>query len=207
MKIPVRSSVAIASLLSVLAGCAPAASEPKAPPTGESNVAASPARETPPAVDALLALMRERLLVMHDVARWKWNARRPIADPEREQALLADLERRGAEHGLAPDDVRRFMRAQIEAGKLVQQADWRRWEAEHSEAFADAPDLQTELRPKIDRLSEQLLAAHAEFLPRLDKPGARQRFQRRAAELLTGDGIDERVREQALEWTAAATKF
>lgn len=198
MTIKSLPGIAIAWLLLFGVGCAPPASGTNPSKTAEPHAAATPDRDAPPAADRLLALMRERLLVMHDVARWKWNAKRPIADPEREQALLADLERRGAEYGLAPDDARRFMRAQIEAGKLVQQADWRRWEADESEAFANALDLQTELRPKIDRLSEQLLAAYAELRPQLAEFGERERFARRAEQILAGEGIDERVRAKAL---------
>jgi chorismate mutase len=184
-------------LLSAIVGCAPNAGEPKPSPAATENDAAA---------DALLQLMRERLLLMHDVARWKWNTKKPISDPEREQALLAELQRRGAEHGLTPDEVRTFMRAQIEAGKLIQQADWRQWEAERREAFADAPDLQTELRPKIDRLSERLLEAYAEFVPQLAEPGARERLERRAQRMLVGEGIDEQVREQSIEWSTMAAR-
>lgn len=180
-------------LLSAIIGCAPRGGESKPSPVATENVAAA---------EALLELMRERMLVMHDVARWKWNAKQPIADPEREKALLEELERRGANFGLAREEVRSFMRAQIEAGKLIQQSDWRQWEAESRDAFADAPDLQTELRPKIDRLSRQLLSAYAEVLPQLAEPSARERFERRAERVLVGEGIDERVREQALEWFA-----
>lgn len=185
-------------LLSAIAGCAPSVGESKPSPAATESVAAA---------DALLELVRERLLLMHDVARWKWNAKQPISDPEREKVLLAELERRGVEHRLAPDEVRSFMRAQIEAGKLIQQADWRRWEAEGREAFADAPDLQTELRPKIDRLSQRLLEAYAEFVPQLAEPVARERFERRAKLNLVGEGIDENVRTCALaDWAATSAE-
>src|SRR5262245_51996104 len=40
------------------------------------------------AVDRLLDLMRQRLLVQHEVASFKWHARRPVTDPKREQELL-----------------------------------------------------------------------------------------------------------------------
>jgi hypothetical protein len=30
------------------------------------------------ALDRLLRLMAQRLALMHDVARWKWNARQPV---------------------------------------------------------------------------------------------------------------------------------
>jgi hypothetical protein len=34
--------------------------------------------------------MGDRLALMHDVARTKWNANRPVGDPEREQILLRE---------------------------------------------------------------------------------------------------------------------
>ncbi len=39
-------------------------------------------------VDKLLKLIQQRLLIAHDVARWKWNQKRPIEDLKREQELL-----------------------------------------------------------------------------------------------------------------------
>ena len=70
--------------------------------------------------------------------------------------------------------------------------------------FADAPDLKTELRPKIDRLSERLLAAYAALLPQLAEPAARERFALRAEQILSGEGIDASMRATALgDWVSA----
>src|SRR3954452_17806330 len=80
------------------------------------------------AVDRLLALMGERLAVAHDVARWKWNHKIPIADPDRERRVLEAVGERGAAIGLDRDEVTRFFAAQIAAGKLVQQANFDAWE-------------------------------------------------------------------------------
>lgn len=110
-------------------------------------------------VDKLLVLMQRRLELMHEVARWKWNAKKPIADPEREQQLLDRLVEQGAERRLDPAFTRDFFRAQIEAAKLVQQADFAAWTAREQAPFTDVPDLATELRPRIDKLSSELLDA------------------------------------------------
>src|SRR3954451_5733476 len=101
--------------LSIIPGCRPAPVPSAAPRTA--------------ALDELFGLMRDRLEVMHDVVRWKWGAGSPIEDPAREAALLDDLAERGKVLGLTPGATRAFFAAQIEAAKLVQRDDIRRWTA------------------------------------------------------------------------------
>src|SRR5215468_9195975 len=116
------------------------------------------AREAVPdrAIDRLLGLMRSRLVVMHDVARWKWASKAPIEDPGREAALLGDVADRGAALGLDPAATRAFFAAQIEAAKVVQRADFARWQADRRSPEGEAPDLAGVLRPRIDALNRDL---------------------------------------------------
>ena len=158
--------------------------------------ACRPAATPDPAIDRLLGLMRARLVVMHDVARRKWADRSPIEDPGREEALLRAVEDRGKALGLDPPRTRAFFRAQIEAAKLVQRADFRRWGADRRGPDADAPDLAGVLRPRIDALNRDLLAALARASPRL--PGAAALVRGRADAILAGDGIDAEVRAAAI---------
>src|SRR4051794_25441503 len=108
-------------LLSLLVLSFPACRQAEAPPAA---ARAAPDR----AFDGLLALIRDRLDVMHDVARWKWARNAAIEDPEREAASLEDVAGRGVALGLDPEMTRAFFRGQIEAAKIVQRADFRRWE-------------------------------------------------------------------------------
>jgi chorismate mutase len=152
-----------------------------------------------PAIDRLLGLMRSRLVVMHDVARWKWASKAPIEDPGREAALLQDVADRGVALGLDPAATRAFFAAQIEAAKLVQRADFARWEADHQAPEGEAPDLARVLRPRIDSLNRDLLAALAEARPLPGKGAeAARRIRGRADEILAGDGIDGPVRDAAI---------
>ncbi len=151
------------------------------------------------AFDELLGLMRARLAVMHDVARWKWSARSPIEDPDREAILLREVADRGASLGLDPATTRAFFAAQIEAAKLVQQADFRRWAADPPPADTPSPDLATVLMPRIDALNRDLLAALSRAVPSLHSDaGAGARILIRADALLSGDGIDAPVRAAAI---------
>jgi chorismate mutase len=151
----------------------------------------------PPAVEQLLRLMADRLALMHDVARTKWNANRPVGDPEREQALLREMEQKGQEHGLDPEATRAFFTAQISAARQVQEADVARWRAEGRGPFEGVPDLAT-LRKRIDDLNRELLAALSAARPRLRDAGTREHLPRWAGEALAGEGITDDVRAAAI---------
>src|SRR5262249_27224199 len=115
-------------------------------------------------LDRLLRLMQQRLTLMHEVARWKWNAGQPITDPQRERELLHSVVERGRGKGLDPEQVRSFYSAQMEAARVVQQADIDRWKANKQEPFADTTSLAV-LRQRIDQLNRELIDALAELRP------------------------------------------
>lgn len=148
--------------------------------------------------DELFGLMRERLLLMHEVARWKWNEGKPITDAARERQLLADLEQQGIAHGLDRNRTRAFMAAQIEAAKLIQAADFNTWKKLGQGRFSDARDLKTELRPKLDKLSARMLGQLARMATTTDDIENRATISRRAKSLISGDGIDEEMRRVAI---------
>jgi chorismate mutase len=171
------------------------------------SVAACDRATTPPAVtrpaqdrtfDVLLGLIRSRLEVMHEVARWKWAKKAAIEDPEREAALLLDLAEKGIPLGLDREMTLAFFRGQIEAAKVIQRADFRRWEASGRGPEGEAPDLVGVLRPRIDGLNRDMLAALAEVRSRLPDGDSPDRLRRRADQLLVGEGIDARVRDSVI---------
>jgi chorismate mutase len=147
-------------------------------------------------LDRLLRLMEKRLALMHEVARWKWNTGKPIMDPKRERELLQNVVERGRGKGLNPDLVRSFFAAQMEAARLVQQADFERWEANKQEPFADTTSLAV-LRQRIDHWNRELIDALAELRPWLSGWTVQQALPRRAEEILTGNGLAG-VRETAI---------
>jgi len=113
-------------ILLFLAGCGAPPPSPPATPQANLAIGEDKASEAPPAVEHLLRLMRDRLTLMHDVARSKWNANRPVSDPERERVLLHEMEEKGQEHELAQQFTRAFFAAQIAAARRVQEADFAR---------------------------------------------------------------------------------
>jgi chorismate mutase len=140
--------------------------------------------------------MGQRLALMHDVARYKWNAGVPITHPMREHELLLSVVERGRENWLEPDFVRWFFTAQMEAARLVQQADFDRWTASNQKRFVDGPDL-AELRQRIDELNRELINGLAELRPYLSEPAVQQALPERAEVLLSGSDLAG-VRETAI---------
>lgn len=165
------------------AGCRPVPQPAKGP------------AEAQQAIDQLLELMQQRLELMHEVARWKWNTGKAIADPERERAFLKEIVKEGAAHQLDPDWTRAFFAAQIEAAKRLQQADFKRWQAANQGPFAQVADLAQTLRPRIDVLSRDLVRALAKARPFLQDDEIRRSIPARARDILR----DAEVRTLALE--------
>jgi chorismate mutase-like protein len=147
-------------------------------------------------LDRLLRLMQQRLTLMHEVARWKWNAGQPVTDAQRERELLHGVVERGRGKGLDPELVRPFFAAQLEAARLVQQADFERWKANKQQPFADAKSLAV-LRQRIDQLNGELIDALAELRPWLWGLAVQQALPQRAEEILTGNDLAG-VRETAI---------
>ncbi|WP_322094542.1 chorismate mutase [Paraburkholderia bannensis] len=112
----------------------------------------------------LVALVSQRLALAEPVAQWKWLNHKPITDTPRENALLADVQKRAAAAGVDPAFARAFFRDQIDASTQVQQglfANWRNSQA----PSGPAPDLASVTRPQLDRLTGQLIGALARVQP------------------------------------------
>ncbi len=139
--------------------------------------------------------MRERLDLMHEVAKTKWNARRPIRDPQREAALVSDMVERGRSHGLDPDFTRAFFVAQIDAAVAIQEADFRQWQGEGHPPFADTSELAV-LRQQIDTLNADLLVALSKAHGALRAANGQEYLRLRSAEWFAG--LPPPVRDTAL---------
>ena len=113
-------------------------------------------------VEAVRSLLIERLALMEQVAAYKWENDQPIDDPVREANVLKATLARAQAAGLDPAVARRFIVAQMEAAKTVQRHYFTLWQGETVERSDGAPDLVTELRPRIGALSADLIVAVAD---------------------------------------------
>lgn len=113
--------------------------------------------QTRPRVRKLLKLMNDRIALMHDVARWKYNNHVPVADLEREKAILVRVAEQKLPANLNSAFVVTFFQAQMDVAKAVQTKVIQNWEEEKREPFVNVPDLKTEVRLQISELSQQIL--------------------------------------------------
>jgi chorismate mutase len=116
------------------------------------------------ALTNLIALVSQRLALAEPVARWKWANHQPITDTPRENALLADVEKRAVAAHVDPAFARAFFQDQIDASKDVQNALFESWRRGHPPE-GPAPDLATSTRPQLDKLTQSLVASLARVQP------------------------------------------
>jgi chorismate mutase len=121
------------------------------------------------ALTSLIALVSQRLALAEPVAHWKWVNHQPITDTPRENALLADVEKRAAVLDVDPAYARAFFRDQIDASKEVQNALFASWRATRPPE-GPPPDLATTTRPQLDQLTRLLIAGLARVQPLRNAP-------------------------------------
>ncbi len=194
LRLPVRSRLHVftASLL-LFAGLALAACT--SPPGRLTRPATSP----DPA--PLAALLVQRLQLAREVAWSKHHSGAPVHDPAREEALLGTLRERARSAGLPPDRIETFFAAQIAASRQVQTELLAAWAAGSAPTPADPPpDLRSDLRPRLDTLTRDLLAALAPwFTSDEDTPGsAPTSVADELARRLAAAGFSEEVAALAL---------
>lgn len=108
----------------------------------------------------MVALMGQGLSLARDVAWVKWTAGLPVRDPAREEEAVKKLVRQGESADLEEGVVLRFVRAQMEASCLEQEAWMKRWREGEPLPAGDPPALEA-LRLRLDRMSMFLLAEYA----------------------------------------------
>jgi chorismate mutase len=152
------------------------------------------------ALTNLVALVSQRLTLAEPVAQWKWQHHKPITDTPREDALLAEVEKRAAAAGVDPEFARAFFRDQIDASTQVQKSLFDTWRASQAPADA-APDLATVTRPQLDQLTGQLIRALVRVQPLRSAPDCPARVARSVAnwkELTRYDSARANAMNQAL---------
>ena len=116
-------------------------------------------------IDRLLVLIDQRLDVAPMVAQAKWNSGAPISAPEREAQILQQVAAEAAAAGVDPAFAHDFFQTQFEASKEFQERQHAQWRSEGQPPFAPAPDLARDVRPLLDALTPQLIAALRDVQP------------------------------------------
>ena len=111
---------------------------------------------------SLFQAIAERLAYMEDVAVYKAQNKIPVEDVGREKRVLSNAKELATTHGLDPDSMERFFIAQISAAKAIQY----RYSAEllTREIPTRPIDLQSDIRPELDRLGGDIVMLFAMLL-------------------------------------------
>ena len=111
---------------------------------------------------SLFQAISERLSYMEDVGAYKAQNKIPIEDVEREKIVLSKAKELAAAHGLDHNSMERFFIAQISAAKAIQY----RYRAEilTREIPTKPIDLQSDIRPELDRLDSDIVKLFATAL-------------------------------------------
>lgn len=157
-------------------------------------------------LEPLRRLMDERLALMPDVARHKWNNKSAIEDLPREQKIIDGLKAEALALGVPAAWAEQFFRAQIEAAKLIQREQFAQWEKSGAGRFADVPDLDKVIRPRLDALTPKLLRELAAAWPALADPAQRGRIAVAMQGLQTGNPAAALAATPLTDGSASMTK-
>lgn len=158
-------------------------------------VAASAARAAEPAsapvlgpaefVGEVLARADDRLALMPLVAASKWAQHQPVGDPARESAVTQAAGDRAAELGLVREPVVALFALQVQLARSAQESLVARWQrGDGLDERGPVQSLSGELRPRLDRLTDELVAALYLAAPLLEEPDAATRYAAIARERL-----------------------
>ena len=131
-------------------------------------VSAAPSDPVAELRDAIAA----RLLLMQDVARYKWNAQLPIEDAAREKTLIERTTAEAVTMDMCAAYARDVIAAQVAASRALQTEWFARWRAAGQATFTGVPELATTQRSAIDAATNALLKALVEARFELDSPDA-----------------------------------
>jgi cyclohexadienyl dehydratase len=133
----------------------------------------------------VLARADDRLALMPAVAAAKWAQHQPVADPARESAVTQAAGDRAAEIGLVREPVVALFALQVRLARSAQETLVARWQrGEALDERGPAQSLTGELRPRLDRLTDDLVAALYLAAPLLAEPDATTRYAAIARERL-----------------------
>jgi cyclohexadienyl dehydratase len=138
-------------------------------------------------VAEVLARADDRLALMPAVAAAKWAQHQPVGDPARESAVTLAAGDRAAELGLLREPVVALFALQVRLARAAQESLFERWQrGEALDERVPAQSLGGELRPRLDRLTGELVEALYVAAPALSDPDAATRFAAIARERLPG---------------------
>jgi chorismate mutase len=98
-----------------------------------------------------------RLSLADQVALTKWDSKKAVEDPPRERIVIDNAMKQAASRGLSTVRIADVFADQIEANKLLQYQLLAQWERTGSAPTDHRPNLERDIRPKLDVLQSRLI--------------------------------------------------
>ncbi|MFR9727748.1 chorismate mutase [Saccharopolyspora sp. MS10] len=153
--LPAATGLAGAAL--VLAGCAAPAEPSAAPQPGADGLT------------RIVRLARERAVLSDQVAASKFGSGKPVTDSAREAVVVDTARADATRDGVDPEWAARVFRDQIAASTHVQNELLRQWREHPDQRPSRQPDL-AQVRPQLDRIGDELIAALKTATPARENP-------------------------------------
>ena len=126
-------------------------------------------------VSDLVGQLHARLQLMESVAAWKHLHELPVTDAAREQKVLDATVQQAQELGIDPQGARALFTLQIALARRIQEDRISHWRAGEP-VSVNVRDLDSDLRPALDRIGKQLLRSIYLALPELAQPDFQSRY-------------------------------
>lgn len=104
-------------------------------------------------LESLFVLMQERLSLMHEIARYKWNAELLSTTLDAEELILIDEQVQNEAF------VAHFFEAQNLAAQKIQTQDFALFKAQNITKFEEVKDFEKEIYPQLRILNDEILCA------------------------------------------------
>ena len=136
------------------------------------HVAAADVQFADSAVDVLdvADLIAARLELMEPVAAWKYAHNLPVVDEAREQKVLAATVQQARTLGVDPEAAHRLFSLQVRLARQIQQHFTDEWRSSGAKG-GPLRNLDSDLRPALDRVGARLLQSIYFSLPEFERPG------------------------------------
>jgi cyclohexadienyl dehydratase len=150
------------------------------------------------AVTRVLDIADQRLALMPGVAATKWQTHAPIADPERERVVIRHAGELAAPQGLDAEPVEGVFEVQVRLAREWEERLTADWKARGFSFAGPIPDLATQLRPQLDKVTTELLRALYLAAPEFRDPEFIMHYAPLARTSLRAGGWDDASRRELL---------
>lgn len=105
-------------------------------------------------LETLFILMQERISLMHDLSRYKWNEKLSLEVLDQEKLLFKN----------ASPELQNFIDAQNNAATKVQEQDFALFRKQEVEKFESVKDFKSEILPELQAINQKMILTIEELL-------------------------------------------